>query len=150
MDSDGHGFWLIYELLTGTLSFRIFDSDSTHALGSILLRMTTRGTGDELLPLLRMLEAERDLASAMPKFKDSRSKTLKMFKGKVGQHAQRPLNRTHNCPVNHILKCILDRTHNRTHNRFLNHTLNRPPTSAQPSPSPLSLPPLPQVGIGSH
>ena len=70
IDSDGRGFWLMYELMTGSLNLKVLHEDNTHTLGALLLRLSARGYGDELLPLLRLLENERQLASELPKFKD--------------------------------------------------------------------------------
>ena len=38
---------LLYELLTGTLNLKILLDDAPHALGSLLLRLAVRGSGDE-------------------------------------------------------------------------------------------------------
>jgi len=57
LDSDSRGFWLLYELLTGSLTIRILMDDTPHAFGSLLLRLAGRsGADSELLPLLRLLE----------------------------------------------------------------------------------------------
>ena len=63
LDSDGKGFWLIYELLNGSLNFKLLVDDSPDALGALLLRLTTNHDHD-LLPLLRLMETERELAVA--------------------------------------------------------------------------------------
>ena len=84
LDSDGKGFWLIYELLNGSLNFKLLVDDSPYALGALLLRLTTNHDHD-LLPLLRLMETERELAVDMPKYEDGRSKTMKFFKGRTGK-----------------------------------------------------------------
>ena len=53
-------------------------------MGALLLRLTTNHDHD-LLPLLRLMETERELAVDMPKYEDGRSKTMKFFKGRTGK-----------------------------------------------------------------
>ena len=83
IDTDSKGFWLLYELLTGTLNVKVLLDDQPHALGSLLLRLSVRGHGDELLPILRLMEASKPFANEMPKFEDTRKKGITLFKGKV-------------------------------------------------------------------
>ena len=86
IDSDSRGFWLLYELLTGTLNFKILLDDQPHVLGALLLRLAVRGHGDELHPILRLMEVNRNFATEMPKFEDTRKKGgLALFKGKAGK-----------------------------------------------------------------
>lgn len=86
IDADSRGFWLIYELLTGSINFKILLDDAPHALGSLLLRLAVKNSGDELLPILRLMEANRQLAAEMPKFEDTRGKGLKILS--VGHHLE--------------------------------------------------------------
>ncbi|KOO22777.1 conserved unknown protein [Chrysochromulina tobinii] len=88
LDSDSKGFWLLYEMFTSSINLKILMDDSTFALGSLLLRLAAKGAGDELLPILRLMETNQAFANEMPKFKDTRSKgmiTGTMFKGKAGK-----------------------------------------------------------------
>ena len=87
LDSESRGFWLMYELLTGSLTIRILMDDSCHSLGALLTRLCPKGSGEEVLPLLRLLENERGLSAQMPKYKDTSRKGMagKIFKGKVGK-----------------------------------------------------------------
>ena len=87
IDSDSRGFWFLYELLTGTINVRILLDDQPHVLGSLLLRLAARGHGDELHPILRLMECSKAFAAEMPKFEDTRKKGLAnaLFKGKAGK-----------------------------------------------------------------
>ena len=86
MGSKGHGFWLMYELLTGSLSMYVLMEDKPMLLGALMLRLCKRdGDETELMPLLRLLDLEPDLALDMPKYKETRGKGLKLFKGKAGK-----------------------------------------------------------------
>ena len=85
IDADSKGFWLLYELLSGSLNLKILLDDSPHALGSLLLRLAHPSHGEELRPILRLMESNRAFANEMPKFEDTRSKGLKLFKGKAGK-----------------------------------------------------------------
>ena len=69
------------------INIKILLDDQPHALGSLLLRLAVKGSGDELLPILRLMESNRQFANEMPKFKDTRGKGLKIFKGKAGKGA---------------------------------------------------------------
>ena len=75
------------------INIKILLDDQPHALGSLLLRLAVKGSGDELLPILRLMESNRQFANEMPKFKDTRGKGLKIFKGKAGKGAPPPVGR---------------------------------------------------------
>ena len=85
VDADGKGFWFIYELLTNAINVKILMDDSSFCLGGLLLRLAAKGHGEELLPILRLMEANQAFANEMPKFKDNRGKGIKLFKGKAGK-----------------------------------------------------------------
>ena len=86
LDGEKHGFWLMYELLTGGLQFKLLDEDETHELGALMVRHAAPAGGAELLYLLRLLEAEPALAAAMPRFAGAARKgPMKLFKGKTGK-----------------------------------------------------------------
>ena len=124
LDSDGKGFWLIYELLNGSLNFKLLVDDSPYALGALLLRLTTNHDHD-LLPLLRLMETERELAVDMPKYEDGRSKTMKFFKGRTG-------------------KGMPEKVYDKLQSRLPQLRCSQPPTPPPPyePPTQLPMPPL--------
>ena len=68
--TDKLGFLFFYELLTGTLPLKICDTDSSHTLAKVLLRMLPaqdRGPG-LLLSVLRILADNPRVCSDMPKY----------------------------------------------------------------------------------
>ena len=48
ISSDHRGFWLMYELMTGTLNFKILSDDSSYTLGALLTRLSSRSGGASL------------------------------------------------------------------------------------------------------
>ena len=76
---DSKGFWLQYELLTNGLSLKILADDQPHGLGSLLFRLCNHQSAMELVPLLRTMEAEPNLAAEMPKYQGTTGR-----KGVVG------------------------------------------------------------------
>ena len=90
---DSKGFWLQYELLTNGLSLKILADDQPHGLGSLLFRLCNHQTAMELVPLLRTMEAEPQLAAEMPKYQGTTGRKgvvgalgnkVGLFKGKAG------------------------------------------------------------------
>ena len=69
--------------MTGTLNFKLLQDDSPYVLGALLTRLAARAGAEELGPLLRLLERERELAAELPKYKDTRTKTMQFFKGRT-------------------------------------------------------------------
>ena len=69
LGSDGKGFGVLYDLLTNALTIRIMIDDSAQVLGALLARLAAPRVAEELVPLLRVLEADAGLAARMPKFK---------------------------------------------------------------------------------
>ena len=65
LGADGKGFGTLYDLLTNALVSRIMIDDSAQMLGSLLTRLIAPRVHDELLPVLRLLEADPSLASRM-------------------------------------------------------------------------------------
>ena len=66
LGSDHRGFWLMYEMMTGTLNFKLLQDDSPYVLGALLTRLAARAGAEELAPLLRLLEREREVAAELP------------------------------------------------------------------------------------
>ena len=80
-DAEKSGFWLLYELLVGGLAVKVLAEDDTHELGALLARMSSTGGANELLPLLRALEMEPGLCSALPSFSGEKKKgVIGLFK----------------------------------------------------------------------
>ena len=82
----GLGFLFFYELYTGTLAFKILDSDSTQQLSSSLLRTVPEEDskrGSMLMSILRILDAHPVLsaAPAIPKYEPEEKSFSSMFKG---------------------------------------------------------------------
>ena len=66
IDADSRGFWLLYELLTGSISVRILLDDSPHNLGSLLLRLASAGISPYLPVSPRISPYLRSCCSASP------------------------------------------------------------------------------------
>ena len=80
LTSDSRGFWMMYELFTSALNVRVLSDDSTHCLASLFFRLTpSKASASELVPLLRLLEAEPQLCAEMPKYTGTTAK-----KGVIG------------------------------------------------------------------
>lgn len=63
---DDLGFMFIYELMTGSIQFKIIDSDSTYQLGCLLLRLLPAKEHQEqglLISILRVLSKNQALAT---------------------------------------------------------------------------------------
>ena len=72
---DELGFLFFYELMTGSLSVRLLPADSPFVLGTLLIRLLPPKDfkrKDELMSILRMLSYNPHLASAAPRFTDTR------------------------------------------------------------------------------
>lgn len=91
LDSESKGFWLMYELMTNSLSMQVLADDAPNALGSLLFRLSAHAGAPEVIPLLRLLEAEPALALSMPHYHGTvgkkgvvgaLGKSVGLFKGK--------------------------------------------------------------------
>ena len=60
---------------------RINIDESPHTLGALLTRLSAKKSSDEMLPLLRLLELQPELASQMPKYKAASG--IKLFRSKL-------------------------------------------------------------------
>ena len=61
----------MYEMMTGTLPFRLLPDDAPYNMGALLTRLAAASGAEELVPLLRLLERDRALAADMPKYKET-------------------------------------------------------------------------------
>lgn len=77
------GFLFFYELLVGTIAFKVLRSDATHSLACILLRLLPEEDTKEsmLLSILRVLAENPELARKAPRYEDEQRFFAKMFKG---------------------------------------------------------------------
>eukprot|EP00667_Euglena_gracilis_P000067 EG_transcript_67 len=76
------GFLFLYELLTGSLTMRVTEEDTSHAWGAILLRLLpAKETAEKshTMSILRVLAQNRHLAHQIPKFKDERKIKTEVF-----------------------------------------------------------------------
>jgi hypothetical protein len=66
------GFLFFYEMLTGSLDFTFCESVPTHDVAAVLLRLLPASDTEEglLMSVLRLLEANPDVAKEAPKFHD--------------------------------------------------------------------------------
>eukprot|EP01050_Picozoa_sp_SAG11_P001054 SAG11_NODE_43_length_20795_cov_11.860456_2_plen_638_part_00 len=80
---DDLGFLFFYELLVGSLRFKLLRSDSTHALANVLLRLLPEADTQEgmLMSILRVLAQNPELAKQAPKYESEQRRFAKMFKG---------------------------------------------------------------------
>ena len=81
-DEKNLGFFFLYETLTDSLIFRILPDDSSHNIGSVLLRMFPDHYGSGMQgAILRVIEAHPEISSKMPIFEDKRKLKLPSLAG---------------------------------------------------------------------
>jgi hypothetical protein len=81
---DNLGFLFFYELLNGTIAFKILQNDSTHMLANVLLRLLPEEDTFDcmLLSILRVLAENPELAARAPKYENPKKGMFStMFKG---------------------------------------------------------------------
>ena len=81
LGTDGKSFAVLYDLLTNALNIKIMIDDSSQALGALLTRLVAPRIPEELLLVLRALEANAALAARMPRYKGAAG-GLKLFQKK--------------------------------------------------------------------
>ena len=84
LGGSGLGFLFFYELFTGSITFKILDSDSCHQLSSSLLRTLPEEDSrpSMLMSVLRILDGHPALstAPAIPKYEPEQKSFSTMFK----------------------------------------------------------------------